>query len=1178
MADQHESNGKPKSQLPNPLGVEPVAKGSFSGTASPNIGRSRSGSMLMGKPETQQPPTHSRGGSAARNSKTPEPAISGADPASNSDDGDEASIAGGMASSTNSRRSSAGSLATKKKKKGGKKRSRKGSKSNDNGGGNASGGSPIAEGFAEAKNNESDESEDSEEDIDLKEVAESMLKAEQEAASGNKEGSSMLDITKTGDKSTTASMDPLLQAQGNDESLTAGTSEAALFEDLQNALSFLTENTGEHAEDTTLTRVRGEYDKLHKLFMQSRKNEQALIKKCKDLTSELAANSAKVQAALKLSQNDRGTIAALKKEVKKAWKMVEASGEKEDRAKEAIARLKLEVDALRKQIGDDSAIVPTTAIAGFGTGGYAKMMETQLDQEEIIQKLTKEKEAVMRDQDTLKTQNNMLESEIEELNHKISNILADRSALDQEMRSLKDLLATKKSEQDRESRAREKLEVSLKVAGEASSKKDAEISIKVSEAKILKESISKLESQVKEEKDRWVKETKEKDALGSKLKSLERDYDDMIMENTKLISENQDKAADLKNWEEELSRYKEEFKSISRVKDSLQKKIKVIEEGKLEAEVERDNLRGVNNSLHHEHDTLRRQLEGCHKQIESLTRERDIAQKNFVKATGATQKQLNMMKLADQTKRNLEQEIMAYKDEASKMRKLIYSLEKDRDKSINEASKIEQDLVSREEELKIKEMMIFDSRKKIADFERKLKEQQTLYENVRADRNLYSKNLVESQDEINEMKRKLKIMSHQVEQLKEEIASKEAGLAKEHFEHSKLEKEKEGLALTIAKLQQQFEEAQQSIQNQIAEENKLRHIIAEADAERMRQKKEYEAIVQERDILGTQLIRRNDELSLLYEKIKIQTSTLNKGEIQYRERLEDIRVLKLEIKKLRREKAILQTETQNVEGLRGEIFRLQREILRERTRVKVLEEELESPMNIHRWRKLSGSDPSTYELITKIQTLQKRLIAKTEEVVEKDLVITQKEKLYKEIKDVLQRQPGPEIVEELRVVREAVRSKMRECKSLASELNMYHSQVNEYKYEIERLTGELQDLKKKYYDRRMRAKAERLLQMNGSEFNTGVVSETFGNFGDKTKEAPNYDIKNLMSEKLRTSTKLHGNPPNGPRFSGGGFNMSVGTNSTNGRQSMSAAVTRGGERYSVIPKTEGDNNRAELVA
>lgn len=75
-------------------------------------------------------------------------------------------------------------------------------------------------------------------------------------------------------------------------------------------------------------------------------------------------------------------------------------------------------------------------------------------------------------------------------------------------------------------------------------------------------------------------------------------------------------------------------------------------------------------------------------------------------------------------------------------------------------------------------------------------------------------------------------------------------------------------------------------------------------------------VISERDILGTQLVRRNDELALLYEKIKIQQSTLNKGEIQYNQRLEDIRVLKLEIKKLRRANAILEKRVANVKDLR----------------------------------------------------------------------------------------------------------------------------------------------------------------------------------------------------------------------------------------------------------------------
>merc|ERR1711894_577208 len=211
-------------------------------------------------------------------------------------------------------------------------------------------------------------------------------------------------------------------------------------------------------------------------------------------------------------------------------------------------------------------------------------------------------------------------------------------------------------------------------------------------------------------------------------------------------------------------------------------------------------------------------------------------------------------------------------------------------------------------------------------------------------------------------------------------------------------------------------------------------------------------VISERDILGTQLVRRNDELALLYEKIKIQQSTLNKGEIQYKSRQEDIRLLKLEIKSLRREKNILYKNVANIDELRREVYHMQRELLRERTKCKALEEELENPMNIHRWRKLEGSDPSTYEMIQKIHTLQKRLIQKTEEVVEKELLIQEKEKLYLELKHILARQPGPEVAEQLQVYKKTLQEKTKQLKGMASELNMYESQTSDFKFEIERLS------------------------------------------------------------------------------------------------------------------------------
>merc|ERR1712166_1411921 len=165
---------------------------------------------------------------------------------------------------------------------------------------------------------------------------------------------------------------------------------------------------------------------------------------------------------------------------------------------------------------------------------------------------------------------------------------------------------------------------------------------------------------------------------------------------------------------------------------------------------------------------------------------------------------------------------------------------------------------------------------------------------------------------------------------------------------------------------------------------------------------------------------------------------------------------------------MLKQQTSNIDVLRNEVYHLQRELLSERTKVKALSEELENPMNVHRWRKLEGSDPDTYEMLQKIQTLQKRLIAKTEEVVEKDLLIQEKEKLYVELKNILARQPGPEVAEQLSIYQQNLREKTRQMKAMASELNMYQAQVNEYKFEIERLTRELQDVKRRYYEQKRR--------------------------------------------------------------------------------------------------------------
>merc|ERR1719181_609113 len=456
--------------------------------------------------------------------------------------------------------------------------------------------------------------------------------------------------------------------------------------------------------------------------------------------------------------------------------------------------------------------------------------------------------------------------------------------------------------------------------------------------------------------------------------------------------------------------------------------------------------------------------------------------------------------------KTLEGEISSYKAESGKQRKQLYTLEKEREKYGAEASDANAKFGVALEEVKLRDMRINEQSKKVAEWEAKLKQQQHLYESVRSDRNLYSKSLIEAQDEIAEMKRKFKIMNHQIEQLKEEIAAKDEALVKESFAHQKVEKQCEQMRNEISRMRRLLESNDDVIHKQDAEIRRLGSMIRRMDDEALTQRKEYDQVINERDILGTQLIRRNDELALLYEKLKIQMSTLRKGEAQYAARVQDVRVLRLKVRDMQRELTIKDGSSNQLDDLRRELIAAQRELLQEKTKVKALSEELKNPMNVHRWRKLEGSDPATYEMIQKIQTLQKRLIAKTEEVVEKDLLIAEKEKLYLELKNILARHPGPEVAEQLSVYQSSLRNKTRQMKSMASELNMYQAQVNEFKYEIERLTRELQDVKRKYYEQKRRDQLAREM-------------------ADEDRALGKLQAQQQLAQAQNTST----------RFTGGGF-------------------------------------------
>lgn len=196
--------------------------------------------------------------------------------------------------------------------------------------------------------------------------------------------------------------------------------EAASLEALENDFQ---EVLAELEGDKSLERFRLEYEKLHRALKKSNGQEKKLIKKCRELNAEIINNAAKVQTALKLSQEDQASIASLKKEMEKAWKMVDASHEKEIRAKETIAQLKDEINNLSRLVEQG---------AGLSVG-----------QENMLKEVMRAKEELARANDEHEANAKKDHDRLQELHKRLGDMEQAAVAQKTEIQNLKDQLAMK---------------------------------------------------------------------------------------------------------------------------------------------------------------------------------------------------------------------------------------------------------------------------------------------------------------------------------------------------------------------------------------------------------------------------------------------------------------------------------------------------------------------------------------------------------------------------------------------------------------------------------------------------------------------------------------------------------------------------------------------------------------
>eukprot|EP01028_Stygiella_incarcerata_P003836 TRINITY_DN179_c1_g1_i1.p1 TRINITY_DN179_c1_g1~~TRINITY_DN179_c1_g1_i1.p1 ORF type:complete len:949 (+),score=363.28 TRINITY_DN179_c1_g1_i1:287-3133(+) len=447
------------------------------------------------------------------------------------------------------------------------------------------------------------------------------------------------------------------------------------------------------------------------------------------------------------------------------------------------------------------------------------------------------------------------------------------------------------------------------------------------------------------------------------------------------------------------------------------------------------------------------------RELEDVQKEVDVLINSFLKQETTEKSAKEEVESVRAHVSALERELMQAADEQKELEKHIASLASDREKQSRTAQRVKQKLKEAIESLRQCNSQIRDMTKRGDELQARIKFMEKLYSRMKKERNTIATTIQKSSQKLSEIKEKNKILANELDVLWRESTSKDQELQKERRDlHSRyllrenLRAEYNRLRLTFLKLNAEIEE-------QLSQVERLNGIITGVEEGMLRMKDEYERLVEDRNFRGIQLIDRNDELCILYEKTNIQETILKQGEMELRKREESLRHLTVELGNVMREIEVCKRQLPLLENLSDEVMDLQNQVLLEKSLSEYFSMALENPANKQRWRKLEGRDLPFEKLDEKMTKLEERLNDKKESLLEKQLVLEEIASVSEKLKDEAgtSKARSLEIAKKVNLYHHGMRKKTRAMMAAVSELSMYQATAMKLQQVKEQKEAELQE-------------------------------------------------------------------------------------------------------------------------
>ncbi|KAM6420707.1 coiled-coil domain-containing protein 146 isoform 3-T4 [Pluvialis apricaria] len=476
-------------------------------------------------------------------------------------------------------------------------------------------------------------------------------------------------------------------------------------------------------------------------------------------------------------------------------------------------------------------------------------------------------------------------------------------------------------------------------------------------------------------------ESKERECIAlTKLLEISREKESAVLSDREALEENLNKCLmEKKNQhdiliqkqtekERELRNLKKMELQLNMIYDSLEQDKSQHKRLKLEAEaIPKSN--GV---------LLERRRE--------LQKEIEMAKRNLAEQEMMSDMDARMLEKCIAEEGRLFKEQEKCRDELSRLAHLTWLKVEEREKKSRDVQKAQIQLQNLIKEIKRKDLEIRAYKKRKREIQNQLQGFAKMYDVIQNERNKCINLVHAAQQKTSEMKKRVKLLGNEIENLRNTVIIKERKLQKQHLKNKNNVAITDSLKSDYCKIVQIMHEMKEKQQQRCLALERLTTTVTRIEEEIVQLRKKYERAIQQQNESGLLLRDREEELCILYEKINMQEMLCRNGDIEMQNMDEKIRFLKLKVAEKKRLIKLWFKVLPVKNALDAHLVVLQIQYSQCKDKIKRMEEIFADPANKSRKRDLGGKDPSPPELLKKIEQLEVELVQKEEKLLETDFL------------------------------------------------------------------------------------------------------------------------------------------------------------------------------------------------